>query len=568
MSDGARSSEVKAMGIGDPKIRSRAVVVGAVLGLALAAGSWLVQGGLHANGLDVYARAVRPHGGDRARLLDDVLTHVGRFYVDTLRTADLYEKAVDGMVRELGDPHSAFLSPSRLAKLTESASGRHGDVGVEVDVRNQSVTVRSLLPGAPAERAGIQTGDRIVAVDGKSTHGWTSEESLNALRGDPGSAVRVLVERPALEKRLEFALTREEIHAHVVRHAVMLRPLVGYVDLMGFNQEAVSELRHAVDSLRRHGMQTLVLDLRGDPGGLLEQGVGVADLFLDVGQLIVTKRGRSPGVDRAFRDQTPQSWPDLQLEVLVDSGSASAAELVAGALQDHDRAVLLGTRTFGEGSAQSVFPLPNGEALRLTTTLWYTPSGRRIDRTHGAESDATPDDGGANVPAKPPVPPRFRTDSGRTVLGGGGITPDVIVAVPQATDPQQAFQRALGKDIPRFRDAVTAEAFSVKRSKAVTSPDFSVTPAMRNALFGRLQQRGVHVDRAVYDGAAPLVDRLLGDQIARYAFGERRAFERAVRDDHTISVAIDLATRGGAPRSEHELLERVGREAAHPNRKR
>lgn len=552
MSTDARASEVKAMGIGEARIRSRGVVVGAVLGLALASGSWLVQGGLHARGVNVQ---------DRARLLDDVLTHVGRFYVDAVPTTDLYGKAVAGMVRELGDPHSVLLSPSGLAKLTEPASGRHGDVGVEVDVRNQSLTVLSPLPGAPAERAGMQTGDRIVAVDGKSTRGWSADEARNALRGEPGSAVHILVERPALEKRLEFALTREEIHAHVVRGGFMLRPLVGYVDLTGFNQDAASELRQAIDSLRHRGMQILVLDLRGDAGGLLEQGVAVADLFLDVGQLVVTQRGRTHGADRVFLDRTSQSWPDLKLEVLVDSGSAGAAELIAGALQDHDRAVLLGAKTFGEGSAQSVFPLPNGEALRLTTALWYTPSGRRIDRTRGEESDANPSGGVDNVPSKSPAPPRFTTDSGRTILGGGGITPDVIVASPQATGQEQAFQSALGKEIPRFRDAITAEALSVKRSKAVTSPDFSVTAAMRNALFLSLQQRGVHVDRTVYDSATSLVDRLLGDRISRDVFGERLAFERAARDDATIRTAIDLATSGGVPRTEHELLGRAGRGA-------
>ena len=197
----------------------------------------------------------------------------------------------------------------------------------------------------------------------------------------------------------------------------MLRDGVGYLDLRAFSDSAAPELRAAIDSLRGAGMKSLLLDLRGDPGGLLDQGVGVSELFLDPGQDIVSMRGRTASVTRDYRDKSPQPWPSLILGVLVDSGSASASEIVAGALQDHDRAVVIGTTTYGKGSAQTVFDVPGG-GLKLTIAKWFTPSGRSINR-----SPVDPDSAKTQA-----AQPRFKTDEGRVVAGGGGIRPDIIVS--------------------------------------------------------------------------------------------------------------------------------------------
>jgi carboxyl-terminal processing protease len=519
-------------------MRSRAVVSGLVLGTALVSGGWFMQRGLLA--------ADAPPGAGRGLLLE-VMSVVQRSYVDTVSQATLYQHAVDGLLLELHDPHSAMLSADRLARLAERTTGRYGGVGIQIDVRDGWITVVSPLPGTPAEHAGIQTGDRVVSIEGRSTRNWTPDEATKALRGDPGSTVGLTVERPGIPQPLTFSLQRREIQSHAVRHALMLRGDVGYVDLLSFSEDAAEELHHAVDSLRTAGMHTLLLDLRSDPGGLLDQGVAVSDLFLDAGQTIVSMKGRTRDANRSYADRAPQAWPDLRLMVLVDSGSASASEIVAGALQDHDRAVLLGTTTFGKGSAQSLFRTVDGGAIKLTTALWFTPSGRSINRPLSEEADDDLDRVGPSRQSDP----AYRTDAGRNVKGGGGITPDVVVPDPAPTEADRAFERALGNKVPVFRDVLASYALSLRAKRAVTSPFFPVTPAMREELHDRLSARGVHIDRAVYDAATPLVDRWIGSQVARFALGERAEFERATRDDRVVQRALQLA---GSAKTQQELL--------------
>jgi carboxyl-terminal processing protease len=359
------------------------------------------------------------------------------------------------------------------------------------------------------------------------------------------------VERPGLSARLPFTLSRARIEVNPVRHAVLLPHGVGYVDLTVFSTSAVADLARAIDSLRTAGARSLVLDLRGDPGGLLDQGVGVADLFLDPGQRIVSTHGRSPEENREFADHAPQRFADMPLVVLTDSSTASASEIVAGALQDHDRALVVGTTTYGKGSAQRVFHLDGG-ALKLTTALWYTPSGRSINRPR----PVTEEDAAEEAPADTAHPrPRYTTDAGRAVLGGGGIVPDVEVASRTTTKAARQLQTALGDKVPKFRDALVDYALSLKASHAVTNPDFVVTPAMRDELYRRLQSRGIDVSRAVYDSAAPLVTQTLGGQIARYAFGNRTEFLRGLRDDPALTKAVALLDGVPSPKA---LIARGG----------
>src|SRR5690349_5897464 len=364
-------------------MRSRAIVVAAVLSSALVSGGWLME-------REVGPRAPLDANAG-ARLFDEVVAHVRRDYVDTLADSLLYRKAVSGMLGELHDPHSLFLDQRRLSRLDESTSGHYAGVGIQMDIRDSGITVVATLHGTPAEQAGISSGDRIIEIDGKSARGLTAEEALKTLRGPAGSKVSVVVERPGVTAPLTFALVRRDIAVNPVQHALLMPEGVGYVDLTVFSSEAASDLGHAIDSLRAAGARSLVLDLRGNPGGLLDQGIGVADLFLDAGQPIVSTKGRSADETRAFADKAPQRWATMPLVVLTDSGTASASEIVAGALQDHDRALVVGTATYGKGSAQRVFRIRDG-AVKLTTALWYTPSGRSINRPRGGDSAGDDDD--------------------------------------------------------------------------------------------------------------------------------------------------------------------------------
>ncbi|HEX5832149.1 MAG TPA: S41 family peptidase [Gemmatimonadaceae bacterium] len=532
-------------------MRSRAVIVTAVFGAALVTGGWLLQ-----RGLDDGASRL---GG--ARLLHQVMAHVQEHYVDSVSGETLYRLATEGLLTELGDPHSVYLPPERLARLNETTSRQYGGLGVNIDVRDGWIVVIASLPGSPAERAGIRTGDRIVRIDSAGTHDFTPDEAQRALRGAPGSSVRLVVETPGSSEPRTVSVRREQIRVSAVQRASVLRDGVGYVDVNVFGDSTTPELVRAVDSLRAAGMRTLIIDLRRNPGGLLAQGVAVADLFLGRGDTVLTTRGRTADANATYADETAQRWRDMPVVVLVDQGSASSAEIVAGALQDHDRALVVGRTTFGKGSAQSVIPTSGGGALKLTTARWFTPLGRAIGRAPGdtledEEADVSDEEGLELPPPGGRPRPRFTTPGGRTVYGGGGITPDVVTGDTAIPPAELALQQALGGDVAKFRDAMTDFALQVKAQGIITSPDFEVTPAIRDAFYQRLVQRGLGVDRAVYDGAEPLVARLLGVEITRYVFGRAAEFRRVAAGDPTIQTALSVAA--GA-RSQRELFERAAR---------
>src|SRR5205814_10099754 len=446
--------------------RARTVIVAGTFLGALVTGGWLLQRGARTGTFTAY---------EGAHLFENVFRRIQNDYVDAVTDSALYAKSVDGMLYELRDPYSTFLPPDRFTRLNESTTGNYAGLGVEVDLRDGYLIVVAPLPGGPAERAGLQPGDRIIEISGKSTKGWTNEEAAKLLRGKAGTLVTMKIERPGTTAPLEFRLERTTIHQSAVRRTSMLNDGVGYIDLKAFSDSTAKELTAAVTGLLSRGMKTLVLDLRTNPGGLLTQGVRVSDLFLNKGQKIVSMRGRLPEANRDYADTAQQRWPDLPLLVLVDGRSASAAEIVAGALQDHDRAVVVGTPTYGKGSAQSVIPFGSEGGLKITTASWFTPAGRSITRRLPSDDD-TED-------AVPTKRERFHTDGGRIVYGGGGIPPDVIAGDTITPLAEGNFMRALGANATHFRDAVTDYALFLKGTGAVTSPDFVVTPAMRDGVW-------------------------------------------------------------------------------------
>jgi carboxyl-terminal processing protease len=312
---------------------------------------------------------------DTLKVFSEVLTLVRSNYVESTESRELIFGAIRGMLETL-DPHSSFMPPELYKEMQIETQGSFGGLGIEITVRDRYLTVVAPIEGTPADRAGIQAGDRIVRIDGAATKDMTLVEAVRKLRGPKGTQVIITLLREGQEP-FDLTVTRDIIEVHSVR-AANLGDGIGYIRVISFQERTRRDLEAELKALREKGMRGLVLDLRNNPGGLLTQAVQVADLFLDKGKLIVYTEGRAKNQNIRFLDEHEEAQ-DFPMVVLVNKGSASASEIVAGALQDHQRAVVIGTQTFGKGTVQTVIPLNDGSGLRLTTARYFTPNRRAID---------------------------------------------------------------------------------------------------------------------------------------------------------------------------------------------
>jgi carboxyl-terminal processing protease len=492
-------------------------------------GGWLLQ------------REVGTDPGEQERLFENVLSYVRDYQVDSLSESALYQRATSGMLKELHDPYAALLTGRDYDRLQERTTGDYAGVGLQVDARNGWITVVTPMPGTPAERAGVRSGDVLVEVKGESAAGWTMERVVKALRGETGTPVDISIRREGVETPLHFRLVRERIHQSAVPPGVMLDGGVGYIGMTMVRENCAAELAHEVDHMVGQGMKSMVLDLRSNPGGLRDEAVQAADLFLDSGQDILVSRGRAPGDNHRWTDGGPQRWRWLPIVVLVNRGTASAAEIIAGALQDHDRALVVGDTTYGKGIVQTLFPLGPRTALRITTARWYTPSGRSIQ---GAELDSVMGEEHGKVSEA-----TYRSDAGRALSGGGGIIPDVALRPDTLSSSEQHFARALAGQVSVFRDVLTAYALELRRSNRLPNLDFVVTPEMRNEVRQRLAAKGVTVADSIFDGGERILGEQLGYEIARYQFGQEGEARRRVSEDPQVKDAVSLLHSASSPQA-------------------
>ncbi|HEV8445817.1 MAG TPA: S41 family peptidase [Gemmatimonadaceae bacterium] len=522
-----------------PRIR-KAAFIGALL-VPVVAGGFLLQ-----------ARSQR----EGAELLDQVMTLVNDRYVDTLPTSDVYEKAAAGLVKELNDPYSELLTPKDLKQFSSRTGGRYGGLGmlIEPDADTKTVRVVTVYPNTPAEAGGVHEGDFIIRVDSVSTRGWTINQVSDSLTGTPGTKVKVSFARPGVAAAITGTFTRAIINVPAVPYIITLGNKIGYIPLQQFNENAADNIQAAVKKLEDQGARGIILDLRGDPGGILDQSLKVANTFLPQGQLLASVKGREGPIQIEMAKAAPLA-PSIPLVVMTDDRTASASEIVAGALQDHDRALVVGQTSFGKGLVQGVYDhLDGGYALKLTTGKWFTPSGRSIQRprkfVNGQFVEDTPDTNETNATKK--NRPAYKSDAGRTVYGGGGITPDVIVADDTLTTPEQTFAKAIA---PKGQDARTVlDDYAMQLSKTAGAT-FTVQPAWLNEFYTRLQAKGVTADRKTYDGANRYVSRLLEQRIAHFAAGDSLAKRRDLPYDAALRKALELIDKGG---SQRELFALAG----------
>ncbi len=493
---------------------------------------------------------------DGARVLDQVLNLVSQRFVDTVSAAALYEKAAKGLVKELNDPYSELFTPKELAGFSQQTSGKYAGIGMQIEDQQGSITISKVFPHTPAEGAGVREGDKILYVDTLSTRGWTTQKVSDYLIGTPGTKVTVKFGRPGVAEPITTNFTRKVIHIPAVPYAIVLDNRIGYVPVQRFNETSADEVKSAVARLAKEGVKGVVLDMRGNPGGILEQSIAMSNLFLNSGQEIVSVRSRS-NETQSYNTRGSATFPTLPITVLTDEYSASASEIVAGALQDHDRALVVGQTSFGKGLVQTLFPLDGGYALKITTAKWYTPSGRSIQRERKFENgrfvEALPDTNETETKKK--ARPAYRSAGGRLVYGGGGVAPDVLVRDDTLTTAEQAFAKSIAPKSQEVYVAIADYALELARS---AKTDFKVQPQWRDELYNRLVAKEVKVERAQFDGAARYIDRLLELRVARAVGGDSTAKRRDLAFDAPLRTALELMEKGGTQR---ELFAVAGAQA-------
>jgi carboxyl-terminal processing protease len=481
----------------------------------------------------------------------EVLDRIERNYVDPVDTDKLMKGAINGMMKRL-DPFSQYLDKAEYADLKSVTTGQFGGLGIVISIRDNFPTVISPLEGTPAYSLGIQSGDVIVKIDGQPTRGLTSEEAVRKLRGPEGSKVTITVARAGAPAR-DVTITREQIHVKSVPYAFVVAPGVGYLRLSTFSETTGDEVRGAISRLEKAGAKSLVLDLRDNPGGLLNQAVDVVEAFVPKGSLVVFTKGRAAGTNTKVFAEAASAHTQQPLVVLINDGSASASEIVAGAIQDLDRGLVVGTTSFGKGSVQSLIELADhSSAIKLTTARYYTPSGRSIhaerwndlaDHMKDGDAEDAEDALDSPHPAAPDTAkrPEFRTKAGRIVYGGGGITPDQVVK----PDTLQPVSRDVERQGLFFKYAVRYAA----RGNAATPPA-AVTPAMWDEFVSLLDESKVAHTPAQLAAERPYLERGIRRELARRlggAHGDEAAFKVALEADVQLSRAIDLLKRAKTP---------------------
>jgi carboxyl-terminal processing protease len=494
----------------------------------------------------------------------EALSVVQDNYVDGVKLDynTAFKSSIIGMLRTL-DPHSNYYDAKEFEELQTEWRSEYYGVGASIinhEINGETNTyIIGTFEGSPAARAGLRYGDKIIAVDDHVAKGKSSAEVRDWIRGPKGSTVSVTVERASNGAKETVQIARDAVSQPTVPDAYMIKPGVGYIPLTGgFNRTTADEFVERLEQLHKQGMTQLVVDLRNNPGGLLDQAVKVAEQFLGRGQLILSQRGRIAGADRSYNSMN--STPDaIPLVVLVNRNTASASEIVAGALQDHDRALVVGETSFGKGLVQSIIPMEYGTALTLTSTKYYTPSGRLIQRdysneglydyyTKGGVGSLDDENGGGNAAALPkPSGPESLTDTGRKVYGGSGITPDdavkprlISTTQQRIADPIFGFARDLVNGrVKGFEDYKVGRA--IEFDHVIKSDEYPVTDNLFKAFKTyALADTSNKLTEAQLDKARDYIARQLRFEIATAAYGTVGATQVFIADDPQVTKAVEV----------------------------
>ena len=492
-------------------------------------------GGFYGNRL--FGSPVQPDVNTRFKEYTDLLQAVTMWAPEEVGSDKFVYSSIDGMLRTL-DPHTTFLEPKEYADMQDRQKGSFYGLGILVTKRNDQVTVITPLEGTPAARLGIRAGDVISEVEGTSTDDLSLDDVVKRLKGPKGTTVHIKIMRIGIKEPIPLTIVRAAIPTNSISNVLMLRPGVGYIRIKDFTATTVRELDEAIDKLKADGMQRLVLDLRGNPGGLLDAAVGVGDHFLEKGQMIVYTKGRTPDSAQDYTAPGKHQKLDMPLVVLVNHGSASASEIVSGAIQDHDRGLVVGETSWGKGLVQSVYTLQYGAGLALTTSKYYTPSGRNIQRDYSSFYDYyVADDekgGGDEIPLKDRK--QYKTDTGRIVYGGGGITPDVIVKPAPLSRITQLLE---------VRSAIFNYAVEYYAKHPEVTKEMAITPAILDDFAHFAAEKDVApVDEIQKDLQQPndrnFIERSLKAEIVASKYGYDASYPYRLQGDSQVEKAIAM----------------------------
>lgn len=471
----------------------------------------------------------------QVRTFGRILALVEDNYVGKVESKDLVEGAIQGMLHTL-DPHSNYLNRESYSEMRDEQRGSFSGLGIQINKRgpDKPLTIIAPIDGTPAAKAGLQPGDVIAKIEGLDTIDMTVQDAVRKLKGEKGTKVTITIQRPGEEPAFEVTLVRDEIPTRSLAHAFMVRPGVGLVRISNFTSTTTDELDEALKKLGGQSMDRLILDLRANPGGLLDQAVGVSSRFIPEGKLVVYTRGRIPGSDQDYTAKG-DSRTSVPLVVLVDHSSASASEIVSGCIQDHDRGLVVGETTFGKGLVQRVIPLRDGAALALTTAKYYTPSGRLIQRDYSDLDDYFLDPELEESPSAPEIAASGReerkTDSGRTVFGGGGITPDYVIRA----EKEPLVLSRLRRDNHLFDYAVKYVA-----AHPGLKTDFALDDAQMKDFRKFLDTRKFKIEGDEFDANRKPIELRLRSQIAKVKWGAEAETRVLAEGDAQVQKALTL----------------------------
>ncbi len=504
---------------------------------------WIIIGILLFHSVNINAKdSNQTNVYKKLKLFNEVLFKVRENYVDELDIGTLIESAIDGMLKET-DPHTVYFTPDEFERFSTDTKGEFGGLGISIDKKGDYITVVSPIEGTPAYRMGILSGDKIVKVDGESIVGLSTNKSIKLMRGEPGTKVVITILRPGVEGELNFEIIRDIIKVKSIPYAFILKDGIGYIRVRQFNANTTKELREKLDELEAEGIRGLLIDLRFNPGGLLNEAINTVNEFVGKNKRVVFTKGRTKQTNLEYFTKYNRMRSGYPIVALINAGSASAAEIFAGSLQDWDRGLVVGKTSFGKGSVQRLFPLSNGNGIKVTTAKYYINSGRCIHkelndkllkdkRVQNGEISREEIEEMEDEAEEENLKNIFYTSKGRVVYGGGGITPDIEI--------EQSRLTKLGVELRRKNVFFNYSVDYMVKHESEIEKDFITTYKLIQDFLDYVKKEGIEFEQAEVDSTYNWIQNELTCNIVGRKLGAVELYKIAIKEDTQLQKTLEI----------------------------